>query len=246
MHASSLELVTWNVWFGALERERRQAALWAELERVAADVVCLQEVVPEHLAGPQFERRALLGDWISDEQLADYDVVMLSRLPVREHERVALPTTMGRSLLVARLDIDPPLTVATVHLDSHEDSTDMRVQQLRVVTKYLADEPDVVLLGDMNFPAEADRPENEPLIGWTDVWPRLRFDDPGYTIDTHINHMRWLLKRKHAQRRIDRVFLRSRNWRPDAIKLLGTESLPDDSMTFVSDHLGLWVRLIGD
>lgn len=240
----SLRLVTWNVWFGQWQRELRQAALWAELERRDPDVICLQEVVPEHLAGPEIHELRNRGWWLSDHTLYDYDVLTLSRLPVAGCERVPLPSVMGRELLITRLAGDPPLTIATVHLESTAEMTEFRVTQLEQITTYLADERDVVLLGDMNFPAEPERLENAPLAGWTDVWAQLRPEDPGYTIDTEVNEMRYLAKRKTDKRRIDRVFIRSDRWRPRAIELLGTQSLPDDPLTFISDHLGLCVELV--
>jgi tyrosyl-DNA phosphodiesterase 2 len=243
MPAKALRVVTWNVWFGQWAQEQRQTALWAELERLAPDVICLQEVVPEHLAGPQIERLRERGWWVSDEVIFDYDVVTLTRRPVSASERVSLPTTMGRELLITRLRTEPPLTIANVHLESTSDETECRLRQLERISASLAEEPDVVLLGDMNFPALADRPENRPLAGWTDAWAQLRPAEPGYTIDSEINRMRWLHKRKHDQRRIDRVFHRLQRWRVSNIEVIGRAPLPDDPLTFISDHFGLCVDL---
>lgn len=243
MPARTLRLVTWNVWFGHWEQEQRRAALWAEIEARNPDVVCLQEVVPEHLASPEIERLRERGWWVSNESIFEYDVVTLTRLPVIASERVPLQSTMGRELLITRLATDPPLTVATVHLESTAEMTDFRVMQLERIIPHLADEPDVVLVGDMNFPALPERPENQPLAGWIDAWAQLRPADPGYTIDSRVNRMRWLLKRKHEQMRIDRVFYRGARWRVTNIELLGTASLPGDPLTFASDHLGLCADL---
>jgi tyrosyl-DNA phosphodiesterase 2 len=240
----SLRLVTWNVWFGQWLREQRQVALWAELDRQKPDVICLQEVCAEHLAGPEIERLRELGYWVSNDDIYYYDVVTLTRLPVTGSERVELPTMMERELLITRLRTDPPLTVANVHLESTASETEARVQQLERITATLADESDVLLVGDMNFPALADRPENAPLAGWTDAWAQLRPEEPGYTMDTTINRMRWLFKRKKDHRRIDRVFYRCQHWRPTSIELLGQTPLPEDHLTFVSDHFGLCVDLV--
>ncbi|MCX4241554.1 endonuclease/exonuclease/phosphatase family protein [Paraliomyxa miuraensis] len=241
-----LRLVTWNVWFGQWRREERQAALWAEIERLEPDVVCLQEVVPEHLAGPEIERLRARGWWVSDEALYDYDVVVLSRVPVRSSERMPLPSMMGRELLTSWLAGEPPLIVATVHLESTAEMTEFRLVQLEQISSRLESERDIVLVGDMNFPAEPDRPESAALADWTDAWAQVRGDEPGYTIDTTVNRMRWLAKRKHDHRRIDRVFVRSDRWRVEAIEIVGTTPLPGDPLTFVSDHLGLCADLVAD
>lgn len=235
--------MTWNVWFGQWARAQRQAALWAEIERLRPDVVCLQEVVPEHLAGPEIERLRELGWWLSDDAIFDYDVSILARLPVVSSERLQLPSLMGRELLLIRPRTEPPLTIATVHLESTAEETEARVQQLELITARLAAEPDVVLVGDMNFPALPERPENQPLAGWIDAWAQLRPTEPGYTIDSEVNQMRWLQKRKHDQRRLDRVFIRSRRWKITNIELLGLSSLAGDPLTFISDHFGLCADL---
>ena len=46
----------------------------------------------------------------------------------------------------------------------------------------------------------------------------------------------------NTRNRIDRVFVRSRAWRPTAIELVGTAPF-DDAGTFVSDHFGIEVAL---
>jgi endonuclease/exonuclease/phosphatase family metal-dependent hydrolase len=241
--ARRLRLVTWNVWFGQWARAQRQAALWAAIERLRPDVVCLQEVVPEHLAGPEIERLRELGWWVSNEVIFEYDVVTLARLPVSSSERMSLPSVMGRELLITRLQTEPPLTIATVHLESTAKETQTRVEQLELITARLAADPDVVLVGDMNFPALPERPENRALTGWTDAWALLRPTEPGYTIDSEINRMRWLQKPRDDERRLDRVFVRSRRWRVTNIELLGLSPLPDDPLTFISDHFGLCADL---
>jgi len=238
----SLRIVTWNVWFGQLERRARQRALWERLEAVDPDVICLQEMIPEHLEGPEIERFRERGYWLSDTHVFGYDVVMLSRVPVLEHERRPQESEMGRALLLARLDTQPPLTVATIHLESTSEMTDARVRQLRDIDQHLASEPAVVLVGDMNF-SDDDPRETAEIARWHDVWPGLHPDDPGYTVDSHVNEMRYLSKNRHVQKRIDRVFVRGEGWRARSIERLGTEPLADDPLTFVSDHFGLRVDL---
>ncbi|MCA9688911.1 MAG: endonuclease/exonuclease/phosphatase family protein [Myxococcales bacterium] len=242
MDGRALGLVTWNVWFDRRERSRRRRALWREIEALDPDVICLQEATPEHVEGPEVAAARARGYWISDAALVDYDVVTLARLPARERVRVPLPSMMGRSLLVTRLAVDPPLTIATVHLESTAAMTELRVRQLELICEALADEPCVALVGDMNFPP-GDRPEAAPLVGWRDAWAELRPDEPGYTVDSHVNEMRFVSTGRHKQVRIDRVFLRGDGWRVASIERLGVTALPDDPLTFPSDHFGLYAEL---
>ncbi|MCA9712171.1 MAG: endonuclease/exonuclease/phosphatase family protein [Myxococcales bacterium] len=241
MARDRVRIVTWNAWFGQLERAARRRALWRTLRAVDPDVICLQEMLPEDIDGPEPERWRARGYWVSDAYLVGYDVLMLGRIPVLHRERLPLPTQMGRNLLLVRLELDPPLTVATIHLESTAPMTQARVRQLRDIDARLAPEPNVVLVGDMNF-SDDDPAETAEVRHWVDAWPRLHPGDPGFTIDSHVNEMRYLGKRRHVRARIDRVLWRGEGWRLRSIERLGTEPIEGDPLTFVSDHFGLVVE----
>ncbi|WAS95202.1 hypothetical protein O0S08_03490 [Nannocystis poenicansa] len=152
---------------------------------------------------------------------------------------------MGRNLLSARLDVDPPLTVATVHLESTTDMTAFRVRQLEDITVRLAREPNAILVGDMNYPADEDRPENAPLAGWRDAWLDCHPGEPGYTVDSEVNVMRAQSKGVAAQRaRLDRALLHGDGWQVRHIERLGTEKLAGSPPAHVSDHFGLQIDLV--
>ncbi|MCA9716226.1 MAG: endonuclease/exonuclease/phosphatase family protein [Myxococcales bacterium] len=238
----TLRVATWNVWFGEWAEASRQAALWAELARLEPDVICLQEMTLPHFEGPGLRARRRRGDWISESPRSRYDVVTLARAPVRGSERVPLPSDMGRNLLITRLATSPPLTVATVHLESTAETTARRVQQLELITERLARERDVLLVGDMNFP-DGERPEAAALAGWRDAWRELRPGDPGYTVDSETNQMRAWTNPRRKRARLDRALLRGDGWRFTAATRLGTRPLPEDPLTFISDHYGLLVEL---
>jgi len=243
--SDALRVVTWNVWFGEWQRRLRQRALWREIGSLDPDVVCLQEVVPGHLGGGEIRGLRDRGYWVSDLRIWEYDVIIVSRRPVLAHERVPLPSVMGRELLIARLDTNPALTIATVHLESTSEMTEFRCRQLEDIHARLVGEADVLLVGDMNFPA-GDRPEAAMLPGWTDAWQALRPDDPGFTVDSEVNTMRALMKSGGKRARIDRAFHRGARWRVESIERLGMKPItddPTDPLLFISDHFGLCVDL---
>ena len=232
-----VRVLTWNVWFGGHMFDERCAALLAELQRRRPDVIALQEVTRELLYD------LLAAPWIraayqvSQCAVQAYDVVILSRLPIRRLAELALPTDMGRRLLVAELACG--LAVATVHLESTREEAGTRATQLRILQPALAGRyEDVVLVGDMNFQPD-DPVENAALDpSFIDVWPAMHPGDPGNTVDTDVNTMRLQVKSTPVRKRIDRVFLRSRHWRTRSIELTGTRPIDVDG-TFVSDHFGL-------
>jgi tyrosyl-DNA phosphodiesterase 2 len=244
--ARELRVVTWNVWFGAHMFEERALALLAELERRRPDVIALQEVTPPLL------RMIVRAPWVrAGYQLSDdhgwtlrrYGVLLLSRRPIRRLSLLELPSEMDRVLLVAELACG--LTVATVHLESTAPCAAERAAQLAIIQPALAADRDVVLVGDMNFAPGAPRETAALDPALVDVWPALQPDDPGFTVDTDANTMRYAAKGSPDQKRIDRVFLRSERWRPRSIVLVGTASI-DAAGTFPSDHFGLEVRLALD
>jgi len=232
-----VRLLTWNVWFGGHMFDERRDALFAELQRRRADVIALQEVTQELLLALLEEPWVRAAYQVSERELISYDVVLLSRLPIRRMAEVKLPTDMGRRLLVAELACG--LAVATVHLESEHEQAITRANQLAIIQPSLAERyEDVVLVGDMNF-KPGDPVESAVLDPtFVDVWPALRPDEPGYTVDTDVNTMRLQVRSTPTHKRIDRVFARSSRWRARSIELIGTRPIDVDG-TFISDHFGI-------
>lgn len=232
-----VRLVTWNTWFGGHMFEDRRDALLAELERRRPDVIALQEVTQALLRGLLAAPWIRAGYQVSQRDVVSYDVVILSRLPIRRMAELELPTEMGRRLLIAELACG--LAVATVHLESTSEEARTRAEQLRIIQPALAARyPDAVLVGDMNF-EPGDALESAALDAtFVDAWPALRPGEPGYTVDTDVNTMRLQVRSTPTHKRIDRVFVRSARWRAQSIELVGTRAFDVDG-TFVSDHFGL-------
>jgi endonuclease/exonuclease/phosphatase family metal-dependent hydrolase len=204
-------------------------------------VIALQEVTAPLLAAIHDEPWVRDAYQVSDLDVLGYDVVVLSRVPIVRMTTLPLPTEMGRRLAVARLACG--LDLATIHLESISESAPTRAAQLRIIQPFLAGQSeDVVLVGDMNF--EPDAPLENAVLdpSFVDVWPVLRPDDPGDTVDSERNPMRAQVRGKTSRKRIDRVFARTRCWQPTAIELFGTDPF-DASDTFVSDHFGLKIVL---
>jgi tyrosyl-DNA phosphodiesterase 2 len=236
-------IASWNVWFDDHQAAARHRGLLSELRRRDVDVIALQEVTQELLDTLLAERWIRSDYQVSELQVIGYDVIILSRLPISRVATMLLPSAMGRRLIVAELACG--LEVATTHLESTAPMAAARAAQLAIVCDYLGKRGDTVVVGDMNF--EPDAPaENAALDArFVDVWPALRPDDPGYTVDPIRNPMRLASAGTPRQRRIDRVFARTARWSPRHIDLLGTEPI-DDQQTFVSDHFGLEVEFAVD
>ncbi|MEM7353890.1 MAG: endonuclease/exonuclease/phosphatase family protein [Acidobacteriota bacterium] len=244
-----LVVATLNTWFGEYFFERRLEATLELLRDSEADIIGLQEMTRESLEILSAESWVRDGYSISDADgstFEDYGVVILSRVPIHRLEIHQLPGPMGRRVVVAELLLNgESLHVVAVHLESLRSSAPVRVAQLHDLFELLASSRHSVIMGDFNFCASW--PENDHLdSAYTDVWSRVRPQEPGYTEDTDINRMRAFVTRKSKQVRFDRILLRSQNpgWVAREIELLGVDPVaPGLPLVYPSDHFGLVSRL---
>ena len=246
---AAVTLATFNVWFEEHEFDARGAAMLGLLRTSGADVIALQEVTAPFL------ERMLREDWVRREftvsdatasTIPDYGVILLSRLPVRAFEVHDLPTTMSRTLLVARVATGSrDLTVGGVHLESIPEFAPYREAQLREIFRILEPAENAVLMGDFNFCSTWE--ENANLDDrYADLWPLLHPDDPGWTVDGESNAMRRALGKSAKRVRFDRILARSAGGalKLRSIGLLGTEPIsPDRPDLLPSDHFGLAATL---
>jgi endonuclease/exonuclease/phosphatase family metal-dependent hydrolase len=131
--------------------------------RDAPDVVCLQEVPVWALA--QLERwsgmrrvsavargRRPLGRWVTELHhgllrsalTGEADAILLAPRFRVSDERSAVVSTRGLRRIVHGVRLDDRLYVANVHIGADED-------QLARVAEFVADEPKVIVAGDLNL-----------------------------------------------------------------------------------------------
>ena len=174
------------------------------LAQAAPDVIALQEVTPRFLAallGAPWLRREYA---VSRSKLMDarYNVVMLSRLPVRDFAAHEISSDMGRKLHALTIPTTRGrVTVAGIHLESMKERTPTRLKQIEECTPILSHAYSSIWLGDFN----AEPGSHEDLLirrAFRDVWDELS-EAPGYTRDTSQNAMLAKVKADRHQR-IDR------------------------------------------
>lgn len=236
-----LTVTTYNIWFNDTHAERRYRTIAELLSRESPDIMAFQEVNPVALTvfleqpwiREQYRSAAAVGG-----RRGNYGMLLLSRVPVDSVTYTRLPTKLSRGYLTARLTLNgEPLTVVDIHLESGKASAALRARQLGQIYRSQRDVPDVVLLGDFNM-----RDSEDAAIGpdHRDAWPVLRPQEPGYTEDTTINHMRFDMKDKHRHVRFDRVLTKGDTWTPESIELLGREPVSAElPRVFPSDHFGV-------
>lgn len=254
--SQSLRIITWNVWFDEYMRDERISSLLTIALSEGADVICLQEVVPEvEIAIRKDDTIKRVYD-ISPFHIHGYGCLMLVRPALKPtFTQIPLPTRMGRSLLVARCD---SVTVGTVHLESL-NSAPLRRQQLSEIAKSIVGTHvgTNILCGDFNFDSTRNWAdlldqdanltkgrraalENDALAeilgeSWVDSWAALRPTDPGLTFDAQNNPY---IPNPVERMRYDRLMVKGAQ--PCEAALLGTHPF---SGVIPSDHYGLRVDI---
>jgi len=241
-----LTLVTYNLWFGEHQWEERIGALLRLVRECSPDVIGFQEVTPPHL------QRILAEDWVRrDFQVSDvtgstlepHGVLLLSRLSIGSLALCHLPSRKDRKMVVGSLETEAgAICLGTVHLESSPLSLSVRLEQLDRVLPSLHGASHAVLMGDFNFDPRDQAEQSRIDTGYTDLWPALHRAEPGYTVDSLLNRMRFLHKWRHKRARFDRILLRSAapGWVPESIRLIGTLPIsPHHPDIYPSDHFGL-------
>lgn len=240
-----LTVSTYNVWFDSYFADERYRAIAELLSRASPDVMVFQEITSDALAvfrAQPWIRESYYCASIVGAELGNYGMLMLSRLPVTRVTYTPLPTQLARGFLLAEFTINgSSLLVCSVHLESGKQNSGLRARQLRSVYRATGSCDDAIVLGDFNM---RDDENGRICAPYVDVWPALRPNDPGFTENTTINHMRFDSRNKDRHVRFDRVLLQGSAWSASAIVLLGTEPVsPELPRVFPSDHFGVWCRL---
>jgi endonuclease/exonuclease/phosphatase family metal-dependent hydrolase len=202
-----VRVVTWNLWWRYGEWQRRSEAIAQTLKAIKPDIVFLQEVWQEG-ADNHAERLATqLGLTHAfaperEEKGVAQGLALLSRWPLRDRERRALPPVDVKAPSIAlRAFIDGPrgplLAIAT-HLTPLLHRSEQRMNQVRALVEFAA-EADwrehgqlgrTLIAGDFN--AQPDSDEIRLLTGRTaphrrgwvflDAWESGGDGSPGYTV----------------------------------------------------------------
>lgn len=240
-----LSLATYNIWFNGLFARQRYEAIAAILAAEAPDVMVFQEVTEPALTvllAQPWVRAHYSSAAVCGGRLGHYGMLLLSRIPVDRVSYTRLPSNLSRGYLTARYTIGGrAFTVVGLHLESGKAAAAVRDRQLRLVVDSVRSHANVAIMGDFNL-RDA---ENAILpADFADVWPMLRPDEPGFTEDTTINHMRYDMKDKHRHVRFDRVLLKADTWTAHSVQLLGREPVaPELPRIFPSDHFGVQCTL---
>lgn len=261
-----LRVMTLNIWNtdGPWRSRREEIVAW--VDRLAPDVVLLQEVLED---GEGRNQAAWLADRCAGEWsmafggageigVGRFGNAILSRWPVDDVAVCDLPyepreDDIERVVVHARTG---GLDVFCTHLNWRFDDGYVRERQVGVLTDFVTERRDPtgamppIVGGDFN--ADPDSEEVRFLCGlvsmdgrsayFQDAWRVARGAEPGWTWD---NRNPYAAADREPDRRIDYVFV---GWRPrpkgpgrvEAARIVCDRALTG---TFASDHFGLLVEI---
>lgn len=168
------KVLSYNICFDEYQRTERLFSLVDTINRESADVVCLQEVLDF-----QYDtiRDRLNYDYSYPENLdTRYGCVILSKYPIVKSKTINLPTKMGRSLLLAQIEInDIPVVIANTHFESEfREINDLKLEQFEhvstILDKLYNDYKNIILCSDTNV-TDYDKNNFDSAFGhMSDSW----------------------------------------------------------------------------
>ncbi|XP_067304331.1 tyrosyl-DNA phosphodiesterase 2 [Pseudorasbora parva] len=249
--SSYLSVISWNI--DGLDSDNvfdRVKGLLSLLGKYRADVILLQELIPDYLKILQNIMKDYQFLQASEEGYFTGILLKKDRVQFIQSNIVKYPTTeMGRNLLIANVSfLGIPLCIMTSHLESCKTGSQERLNQLRRVWKWMKEAPgdhSVIFGGDTNLRDWEVKKLGGLPGGISDVWEILgKPEESRYTWDTSINDNNEIPN--SIRLRFDRIFLRpaaeGAQLQPESMTLIGLEKLKCDY--FISDHWGILCTFI--
>jgi endonuclease/exonuclease/phosphatase family metal-dependent hydrolase len=258
--ASTVRVVTWNVWgrYGA-NWEARQAALEDTLAETAPDLVCLVEAwrqgdwtqpgqVAARLGLPHHQ---FAGDWQQEDWVSCIGLVSLWPItePLRRQLHSADGAGFGQAMQVTVAGERGPIQLFAVMLDYPLDASGLRQDQVRQLTQFIAETASrrdpIVVCGDFNAGPDSDEirmltgqsATAAPGLVFYDAWEMAGDGSPGFTWS---NRNPLAAIGLYPDRRFDYILSawprRGGVGHPTRCSLLGVRA-PDELQ--ISDHYGL-------
>ncbi len=239
-----LSFITYNVWFEPHNFKNRINSLFMIFEKYSPDFICLQEVTQEFINGIIAQNFIRENYYISGNFKGGYDVLILSKFPVRFYVK-NFKTRMGRNLLIAETIYSKnnelfPLLVGTSHFESLNNAP-FRKAQLEDSFNILNTSTTSLLMGDFNFDPSWEQEQKVLDQNYSDsfqVWKERNYlDIEGYTMPKTHQFPAW---------RPDRILFKSLSL--NYFEILGVDPIDQEQGTCYaqvltpSDHYGLFSK----
>ena len=242
----NFRLLTWNLWFDEQLQVERLHSVLSYIVHLQPDIIAFQELtfvsenffdnktLPFNDIYHKVPKNIVDKSWYWEGIYTRFEFnSRFTRIPFQNSK-------MGRGLTIVHFpELD--LVVGSTHLESEDKHETRRLQFSEALDHFSYFQTgNKIIAGDTNVREEEDvndlLPEN-----WADAWEELMPNDPGYTVDSGKNPM----GPGDRRQRLDRVFYCCRDFKPQRIRLVGTDPVKKENETFFpSDHFGLLVDFL--
>ncbi len=262
----TLRVLTLNLWGHEGDVARRMAAARAAIQRLAVDVLALQEVRSPAPSAQAIDQAAYFAEVLGgtvhfvavDPTSTDGPIgnAIISRLPARTLGSVHLPSPPGDPRAALAVEITTSvgtLALITTHLSWELDAAPIRERQVVAVDRFARihrrDLPSI-LTGDFNASPDSDAIRfltgRTALEGcgayWRDTFSRIHPHDDGYTWSAR-NPL--VVRHVERNRRIDFIFVApmGRDGRGAVLDARVALDQPGESGVYPSDHFAVFAEI---
>lgn len=254
---NKLTVVSYNIWFSDIMAIERVHSLIYMINKINADVICLQEVKP-NIYKQLIKLLSFYPFHFPNKLEKSYGCVIFSKYKIIKClDKEYSNSKMGRSLLVTQINypynegmsdehgfINPiKIVIANTHYESlfknEENATKLEQFTIsrKILNKLFDEYNNVILFSDTNSMETEDNKFNAEFNGWYDSWTLKGTDDNKYTYDTEKNvYLKERNYKKSYKSRIDRILFKSYN-----LSLTKFDNIKAcDDYIEPSDHFGIY------
>ena len=237
-----MKIVTLNTWGTYGPYEKRFPLIISELQRIKADIVCLQEVFDTNLK----DKIKTTCNFSYSHECHPAGLVILSTLPIEKKETYRYKTispneTNDRRVIFTKVRSRALLLwIGNTHLSWKEADAETRFEQVNELlgcAKKLGGE--IILTGDFNCTPDSKPIRKLKAASFIDIFEKLHPNENGFTWDNDRNPFLKTHSVLFPNRRIDLMLANKhflRNSQPKTCELAFTQST---NAIFPSDHFGL-------
>jgi tyrosyl-DNA phosphodiesterase 2 len=249
---NNFTLLTYNVWFDNHNYLNRRNSLVEILKKKSASIICLQEVIQPFLDYIKEDNFFKENYYISDSLLEPYNIVMLSKFPIRFYH-LTFPTNQNRYLIIGEIkiktqEISQSLIFSTSHFESLENNADFRKDQISRTFKVLNEFKNSFLLADFNIDDKINKNE-------LDNFDTLYIDSWKFWMQKNKNlkeedGLTYYEDKSQPSQRLDRIFYGNySDFELKNFEIIGKEKIETDkkleynsTVATPSDHQGLYAE----
>ncbi|MBI4387964.1 MAG: endonuclease/exonuclease/phosphatase family protein [Candidatus Omnitrophica bacterium] len=238
-----MKIITLNTWGKYGPYEKRFPLIVSELQKIKADVICLQEVVDAELK----DKIQAFCHFRDFHECYPAGLLTFSDLPIEEkiiyrYKTISTNETNDRQVVLIKTTVqNKTLWIANTHLSWRVEDEPIRLEQvkelLQCITQLTWNE-NTILTGDFNCTSDSAPIQKLKEAGLVDIFEKLHPKENGFTWDNDRNPFLKTHSVLFPNRRIDLMLANQHFLKNFSIKTCELAFTQPTDETFPSDHFG--------